>query len=92
MHDSLLVQILQRPEKLSDYYGRVPLNVMPLLDDAIEELSSLEQLQHEVDVELSLVDFIEFDDVRMVEVPHDVDLVDQSHLNFKVNSSPKEEI
>lgn len=93
MYDSHLVEISH-----SVYHGKhdgacLPLSVMIFLDDSIKQLSPGHQFEHEAVLFLVLVDFVELDDVGVVDLrelesylAHDDDFVFEGELILTLHS------
>ena len=58
-----------------------------MVDDTLEELAALEQLHHQEDLLLGLVDLVEPDGDLVFDDPLDVDLLGNSLLGIKYNSN-----
>jgi len=73
---SLLVKILERLGHLKDDVPRELLAEVCEPDNLVEELSARRQLQYDVVILLRLGKLDEFDDVGVVQLTHDLDLLE----------------
>jgi len=75
VNDSIIVDELKGSQHVAhDVNGRLLLVYLPALDP-FEELTAVQLLQHQMDVLVTLVDFVQLDDVGVLEHPQDVDFL-----------------
>ena len=79
MDDIVLVDVVESLEHVPHYLDGRALGVDLLGLDALEQLASVKVVQHQVNVLGALVDFVQLDDVRVVQIAHDVDLLQHRH-------------
>ena len=78
MSNVIFIEIFNGLEKLLHYVGGLGLADEFVLDDVFEELAAFAKLKHEEAHIVPLPNFVQLDDVRMVQLLQDDDLVDKS--------------
>ena len=78
MSNIVFVEIFNGLEKLLHYVGGLGLADEFVLDDVFEELATFAKFKHEEAHIVPLPNFVQLDDVRMVQLLQDDDLVDKS--------------
>lgn len=72
MNNAQIVAVPNRVHDRPDSFRCLLLRVILFLNDAVEKLTSLEQLQHQVDIICLIKDFVNLQDVRVVQLRQNV--------------------